>query len=381
MPPGAPRARAVLLHLDARRRTMSRPLPAPPVPHEYESHPVPVNNQPMYLQPYHDTPTYAADDSFARHSSTSFQDEAKAHEQPSAFEESTQHHGNAEEAYYAPAMYDASLSPKHRNGIWSYEDRRAFQRQPWWAKLLRVAAFIFFFGLIVALSVVMLIAIFLRPPNIGLQSLDFPNSASQVEIQDQSFAVNASLTAVIANPNYISARIKNLTAVPYDPSVRSMPLGNCNVPHKTIEARKNTTLTIPCRLSYNVQDDSNLSVIKDVVNRCGLVQGSSKQNLQILFDSHVTIQFLAFNIPISISPTVSTECPVTRKEVKQALGDHADILGQLGLGNLARRDEVPDEPRVPLHERLRALAMRVLRTLTRGPEDFETDPALHDSSL
>lgn len=360
---------------------MSRPLPAPPAPHEYESHPVPVHTQPMYLQPYHDGSTYAADESFARRSSVSLQDEAKAQEQPSAFEESTQHHGDAEEAYYAPAMYDGARSPKHRNGIWSYDDRRAFQRQPLWAKLLRIAAFIFFFGLVVALSVVMLIVIFLRPPNIGLQSLDLPNSASQIQIQDQAFSVNASLTAVISNPNYISAQIKNLTAVPYDPNVRSTPLGICNVPHKTIEARKNTTLNIPCNLSYNVQEDSNLSVIKDIVNRCGLVQGSSKQDLQILFDTHVTIQFLAFHIPISISPTISTECPVTRKEIKQALGDHADILQQLGLGNLARRDEAPEAPRVPFNERLRALAMRVMRTITRGPEDFETDPALHDSSL
>ncbi|WFD41424.1 hypothetical protein MPSI1_000051 [Malassezia psittaci] len=355
----------------------SRPLPLPPANQEtgHEvSVPTQPNARPVYLQPYHDSAVYE-DDSMMQRTSQSFQDEAKGEEPTlSAFDTSTQqHHTEPNDMYFADPTYaEQGMSRKSRRGIWSYDDRRAFQRQPWWLKLLRILAFILLFGLIVALSVVMLIVLFIRPPNIGLQGLNLPNSTSQIQIQDESFTVNASLVAVVSNPNYISASVNNLTAIAYDSNARVTSIGNCSVPHRTIQARANTTVTVPCELNYNLQQDKNLTIIRDLVRRCGLIQSSSKQSLQILLNTHLTIQVLAFHIPITVSPTVSVDCPITKQEVKELLGSHSDVLQELGLGSLSRR-AVMDSVR----ERLRSFIAQVTNSIDYI-DDTEENPILHE---
>ncbi|WFC97344.1 hypothetical protein MYAM1_000054 [Malassezia yamatoensis] len=355
----------------------SRPLPLPPANQETGREvgmPLQRSVQPTYIQPYHDSAVYE-DDSMMQRTSQSFQDEAKGEEPTSsAFDTSTQqHHSEPNDAYYRDPMYaEQGMPRKSSRGIWSYDDRRAFQRQPWWLKLLRILAFILLFGLIVALSVVMLIVLFIRPPNIGLQGLSLPNSASQIQIQQESFTVNASLNAVVSNPNYISAEINNLTAIAYDSNARITSIGNCSVPHRTIQAQSNTNVTVPCELNYNLQQDKNLTIIRDLINRCGLLQSSTKQSLQILLDTHLSIRVLAFHIPISVSPTVSVDCPITKQEVKQLLGSHSDILQQLGLGSLSRRAFMDS-----VRDRLRSFFTQLSYSVD-AIDDTEEDPTLHE---
>ncbi|WFD04315.1 hypothetical protein MOBT1_003022 [Malassezia obtusa] len=343
----------------------SRPLPAPPAqpaqPAQQQvgfteaAHPAPLqpqslHPQPVYSQPYRDS-TFG-DESFAHRSSYSFHDD-KGMEGMGGYEQQA-HGADPEDAYYPDVAYGPQSRGGGANGIWSYDDRRAFQRQSFLMKLLRLLAFILVMGIIIALAVVMLIVMFLRPPNIGLQNIRLPSS-DDIKIQNEVISVTAYLDTVISNPNYISAQVNDLKAVAYDANARATSIGNCSVPHRTIQARQNTELTVPCDLLYDVQKDKDLSIIKDLVNRCGLVKGSSKQKLQILLDAHVTIQLLAFHIPISVSPTVNVDCPISRQQVKQALGKHADILKQLGLGDLRRSlpNALPDGVR-----RLAILAAR-----------------------
>lgn len=312
-----------------------------------------MHPQPSYGQPYLD-PTYT-DEPMGRRSSLSNEYDVKAYE--------SQGHGDPEETYY-PETYGTSQARKATRGIWSYDDRRAFQQESWFLKLLRLVGFILVIGVIIALSVVLLIVMFLRPPNVGLKNLELPQSASDLQVQDERFMLNATIDAVISNPNYVSAQINNLNATVYDAHARKTSIGVCYLEHKTIEARENTTVRLPCEMQYDFQKDQDLSIIKDIVNRCGLVKGSKKQKIQALLDVHVTIQLLAFHIPISAGPTISMDCPVTRRQVKEALGNHSDILEKLGLGDLKRHVLHPSP--------VRNLAQRLVRSLYAGTPLHDT---------
>lgn len=355
----------------------SRPLP--PIEHggfTEAAAPQPLSMQPYAAhqaagvsEPYLDAPAMNPRSS---NLSDEYEDKAVEVSHPAHYQ------GDPEDTYYPAQMYSSpnerAFAHQHApRGIWSYDDRRSFQKLSIVSKIFRILAFILVIGIILTLCIIMLIVIFLRPPNIGLNGIDLPQSIQDVQIQDEKFSVNATLNAIVANPNYISAHITSLNATAWDNNAKSTPIGYCDLNDQTIAARNQTNVNVPCQLSYNVQDDPSHQVLKDLVNRCGIVQGSKKSNLQILLDLHISIKILAFHIPISAKPTISMSCPITKDMVKQALGDHTDILKELGLGNLARSIAV----RTVSPEALRNLAWRTIRSVQ---DRLAAPPALlHDA--
>ncbi|PKI82327.1 hypothetical protein MVES1_003515 [Malassezia vespertilionis] len=236
-----------------------------------------------------------------------------------------------------------------RRGIWAVDDRRAFAKQSLILKVLRIVAFIIIIGIIIALSVLILIVMFLRPPNIGLDGLTLPSDLSQVHIEQMQFSVNANIKAVVANPNYISATIKEVTADLFDQRVPGLRIGRCNTTDVEIYSRNMTTISVPCLLEYDVNKDKNFALIKEIASNCG-VGKSKKRDLSLLLKLHLKIKFLAFNIPVSVTPSISMACPVSDGQIKKVLGGHSDILGQLGLGKRSAHDTLlRASPLAPRH--------------------------------
>lgn len=216
-----------------------------------------------------------------------------------------------------PSMYLGS----QRKGIWLPEDRRAFQNQNCLMQILRILLFILVFGVILALCVIMLIFIFLRPPNIGFNDdIQLPQSQQQLDISVGHFSVPANLSFVVRNPNYVPAKINNISALAYDNSEKTTSIGTCNVAHQTIHARDDTTVTLPCKLEYDLNKDSHLSILKDIASRCF----KSNKKLQLLLKVHVNIQLYSFKVPFDLSPVISISCPISKNDIKK-LSDKADI--------------------------------------------------------
>ncbi|WFD31100.1 hypothetical protein MSPP1_002133 [Malassezia sp. CBS 17886] len=245
--------------------------------------------------------------------------------------QSTSIHEGANEK--SAAVYPSAAPMEKRRGIWFREDRRAFQDQSLIFKILRIVAFILIIGIIVALTVIILIFMFLRPPNVGLNQPQLPNSTSAIQIQQNTFSFDVNLSAVIANPNYVTAHIKDFNATALDTYAKATSLGNCTLDDVALVARRNTTVNLPCVVSYNANNDPNLTILKDIVDRCGLVNSKSRQPLKVLIEAHFAVQLLAFHVPISVSPTVSFDCPLSKKQIEDLVGDHLDVLKELGLGS------------------------------------------------
>jgi len=237
-------------------------------------------------------------------------------------------------AMFADAHAPNTLERTYRGlngyrGIWLPEDRRAFQNQSLFMKILRIVVCLLVTGIILTLCILMLLFVFLRPPNIGLKNVDLPTT-NDVQIQGSSFQFNANVDFVISNPNYVSATLKKVHALAYDTVEQSMSIGSCNADDQVIAQRDNTTLSLPCKLHYDATKDKNLQVIQDFATRCF----KSKEQLKILLKVHISFQLYSFSVPIDVSPTISINCPVTQQQVEKVLGKK---LSQLGFGSNFRR--------------------------------------------
>lgn len=214
-------------------------------------------------------------------------------------------------------------------GIWLPEDRRAFQNQSIFMKILRILFSFLIIGIILTLCVLMLLFVFLRPPNIGLQNIIVP-TMHDVQVENGTFQFNTDIKFLISNPNEVSATLKKVHAVAFDAAEQSTPIGSCTADDQVIAKQANTTLTLPCELHYNANENSDLAVIKDIANRCF----KTKQQLPILLKVHISFQLYSFSVPIDVNPTISIVCPVTQEQVEEVLGKK---LSDLGIDTSSRR--------------------------------------------
>ena len=256
----------------------------------------------------------------------------------------------------APAMNRGSgmYQGVPRKGIWPVDELREFQNQSVLMRILRVCLFILVIGIVLALCIIMLIFVFLRPPNIGVKEVSAPVQ-SDVRIQGTSVQVPANISFVISNPNYVPATIKNITAHAYDKANQDTSMGVCHLSNQKIESRQNTTVTLPCKLEYSLEKDPNLTIIKDIARSCFQ---SKDKHLQILLKVHLKVKLYSFTVPIDVNPSISFECPVTKKQIQQIVGHKVDL-----------DDILHDVRRRSLQEAWSALRERYLLRSSSSPGD------------
>ncbi|KAF9346574.1 hypothetical protein BGX26_001896, partial [Mortierella sp. AD094] len=111
----------------------------------------------------------------------------------------------------------------------------------------------------------------------------------------------------------------------YAPSIGGGTLNNVDFPSKS-----NKTINFPIAASYSLSQDNGLTVVKDVLTKCGATGGAATK-LTIDYDLKLTIKIIG----ISISPTVkgqhaSFDCPANYQDIaKNIPGGITSILGGL----------------------------------------------------
>lgn len=241
------------------------------------------------------------------------------------------------------ALYSAPTSMDHgpqayqgvpRRGIWRKDELRAFQNQNLFMKIFRILLFVLVIGIILTVCIIMLIFIFLRPPNVGVKDI-YPPTERDVDLQGSTFAVPANVSFVVSNPNYVPATIKDITANAYDVVDQNTSVGSCKVTNQEIRANDNTTVTLPCTIKYDLEKDPNLTIIKNIAGRCF---NSRNTKLSFLLKVKLKVQLYSFTVPINVNPTIQIDCPVSKQQIEQVLGDKLnldDILKKLNARGFA----------------------------------------------
>ncbi|CAD6890651.1 unnamed protein product [Tilletia controversa] len=242
-----------------------------------------------------------------------------------------------------------------RSGIWTHAHRSAFQRRSTPIKILRSLCCVLLLGLIVALSAVLLIITFARPPNVAIGAIS--SNQTIPTLGKTSLSFNMSVDITVANPNAISATLTELEAVGYDAVRPTVPIGRGKVTNVPIGKNANTTFSLPFVVAYDASTDDDRSLITDIATKCGWLSGSSASQLDFTFkmNAHLSVLFLAIPFSFSVSPKFT--CPIPASSITSLLGQAGgsldDILKALGVGGSGRRrsEEAEDvAPRLQLIE-------------------------------
>ena len=242
------------------------------------------------------------------------------------------------------ADYGSPYAAKRASGnsIWTKDDKRALASRSVPAKICRVVIGNVILAIILIVSIVCLIVMFLRPPNVAISGVSVP-SQNGVSYQNGAFAFNVSVDISVSNPNSISANIQKLKATAYDSQDQSTALGHGLVQNQKIQPNANTTVVFPFQIKYDQSQDPDFSILRNIASDCGLSlfggSSSGSGDLSFLFKIEVDVEVLSVTVPVNINRNVSFPCPLSGSSLQGILSGLGSALTGSGRRALKANDD------------------------------------------
>ncbi|KAG0284695.1 hypothetical protein BGZ96_010962 [Linnemannia gamsii] len=142
-----------------------------------------------------------------------------------------------------------------------------------------------------------------------------------------TFAVNLTANIEVQNPNPLGFNFESITATAYYPSY-TPSIGGGSLSNVDFPSHSTVLLKFPISASYDRVADPGLTVVKDIINRCGIA-GGDKTNILINYDLKLTVRIIG----IPISPTIKNQhvnipCPEDIQNILSGIpGGLPSILG------------------------------------------------------
>jgi hypothetical protein len=93
----------------------------------------------------------------------------------------------------------------------------------------------------------------------------------------------------VTNPNYFDADFTKISAQIFYPISPTNAIGGGSVSNIVFKAHSNTDFMFPFTIDYTTAADPNQAIIKDIVNKCGFVPGTSQQDISVKYSIKVSI--------------------------------------------------------------------------------------------
>jgi hypothetical protein len=185
--------------------------------------------------------------------------------------------------------------------------------------------FIFLFLLA---SIVLSLALWIRPPNIIINGVNVPKSGSTIQATNTGLTLNLNVNITVSNPNYFSVNFREIKAdITY-------PLNNTDIgggSKKDVTFGANTEdmeFDFPFSIVYKESDDPNHAILIDLATKCGII-GGKKTQLSVNYKITLGLRILF----ITISPVVSNkfrfDCPISSSDIGDLLKNSGINLGGL----------------------------------------------------
>ncbi|GAA6051172.1 hypothetical protein JCM3770_002573 [Rhodotorula araucariae] len=228
--------------------------------------------------------------------------------------------------------------------------------------------------LVVLILVGIVAAFFLwvKPPDVGFEGIEGPESGDQVSVADGGFNLNFRLKINVINPNFFGADFDKIDATAYYPLKPTSEIGGGQMKRVSIKKYSNSTLHFPFAINYTTSYDSDLSVLSDIADKCGFL-GTAQSQLTVNYKVKAKVKIIAVSIAPSFSSSTSFDCPLSESDITGFLGGSVSSL--LGGGSrrlLARGQDAGGEEETPLDPEKVALATRhaLAKLVARGAEEL-----------
>ncbi|GAN05229.1 conserved hypothetical protein [Mucor ambiguus] len=143
-----------------------------------------------------------------------------------------------------------------------------------------------------------------------------------------AFSVNFGLQIGVVNDNVESITFESIRAIAYYPTAPKMSVGGGEILNVHIRSYGITNFTFPFSIKYNPTKDEGYAMLTDIASKCGLLGGSSKQDLYIEYDLIPTIRIAG----IAISPTIHQSshfpCPISSGQLTMGLTVNPNADGE-----------------------------------------------------
>jgi len=192
-----------------------------------------------------------------------------------------------------------------------------------------------FIGLFLLLSILLSLALFIRPPNIQMKDVGPASSTgSTVQFQLDGVQINLGVNISVQNPNYFNVNFQKIKAEIFYP-IDDTPIGGGISRNVVFESNAQTNWTFPFTIDYKIANDPGGLIIIDLARRCGLVGPAT--DLDVKYKITLGIRILFITISPSVSNSFTFPCPLPPDQLQglmQTAGiDLGTIAGGSGIGS------------------------------------------------
>jgi len=184
--------------------------------------------------------------------------------------------------------------------------------------------------LLLLVSIILTLAIFLRPPDIEFSGVQPSASGSAVEATSSDLKVNLGIGISVRNPNFFTVTFKSITAsVSYPLGGANTQIGGGTQKNVVFPTNSKTAFTFPFTIEYSQAADPGGKILIDIATKCGFVPGSAKQQLKLNYSLTLAIQILFVTISPPIDGQASFDCPFSLNDIKPLVGSIPALAGIL----------------------------------------------------
>ncbi|KZS91048.1 hypothetical protein SISNIDRAFT_517681, partial [Sistotremastrum niveocremeum HHB9708] len=156
----------------------------------------------------------------------------------------------------------------------------------------------------------------IQPPIVAFEGVQTSTNGSTFEATTNSeFKINLGFGIFVRNPNYFSANFKEIDVNIFYP-INNTNVGGGTEKDITFDANSDKNFTFPFSFTYSKAIDPNGAILSDLVNKCGLIPGSSKSNIEIAYKLTLHIKVIVATISPSFSGNADFECPLSLDQVE-----------------------------------------------------------------
>jgi len=187
-------------------------------------------------------------------------------------------------------------------------------------------------AILLIVSIVLTLAIFLRPPDIQFSGVQpSTSSGSAVEATNNDLKVNLGIGISVRNPNFFSVTFKSINVDVTYP-INNTQIGGGSQNHVVFPSNSKTSFTFPFTIEYSQAKDPQGQILTDIATKCGFIPGSAKKQLTVKYTLKLAIQILFVTISPPISNNANFDCPFNLNDIKPLISGIPALSGILGGG-------------------------------------------------
>ncbi|PIL23970.1 hypothetical protein GSI_13721 [Ganoderma sinense ZZ0214-1] len=178
--------------------------------------------------------------------------------------------------------------------------------------------------LLLLISVVLTIALYLRPPNVivGSPTVDV-NSFS---INSSSVSIALPVDISVNNPNFFTVELYKLDAAVIYP-INSTQVGSGHMTNIKFQDHTQTNFTFPVTIEYNAASDPNGAIITDLAKHCGIDPSVSASDISVTVNIKIGVKIMLVPFTTSLSQQASFKCPISSNDITE----FENLLKSLGI--------------------------------------------------